>query len=118
MAYLEGETLARRVSKGPLEIRVAIDIAIQIANGLGAAHDLGIVHRDIKSAKVIAGADGHVSILDFGLALRAGVTRLTGTGGTMGNPAYMSPEQAQDLPLDGLIDMWSLVGVLFDMPTA
>src|SRR5438309_10233404 len=63
MAYLEGETLHRKIRRGPLEIGEAVEIAIQIASGLECAHELGIVHRDIKSANIIVGPGGHTSIL-------------------------------------------------------
>jgi len=117
MAYIEGETLARKISRGPLGIGFAIDIAIQIANGLEQAHELGVVHRDIKSTNVIVDAGGHVSILDFGLALRSGLTRLTVQGHAAGTPAYMSPEQARGFEVDRRTDIWSLGVLLFEMVT-
>ena len=118
MAYLEGETLLRRVARGALEPAQAIDFAIQIANGLASAHQLGIVHRDIKSSNIIVSPAGHLSIMDFGLALQTGATRLTVAGGTVGTPAYMSPEQAQGHAVDLRSDIWSLGVVLFEMLTA
>ncbi|MCC6391807.1 MAG: protein kinase, partial [Bryobacterales bacterium] len=117
MAYLEGETLAQRIGRGRLETREAAGIAIQVANGLAKAHELGVVHRDIKSSNIMVGPDGNVSILDFGLALRPGSLRLTVEGKTVGTPAYMSPEQAQGLPLDERTDIWSLGVVLYEMLT-
>ena len=118
MAYLEGETLHKRLRRGPFEIAEAVDIATQIAGGLECAHQLGIVHRDIKSANVIVGAGGHASILDFGLALVSGETRLTTDGQTVGTAFYMSPEQAQGHAVDRRTDLWSLGVVLFEMLTA
>jgi tetratricopeptide (TPR) repeat protein/TolB-like protein/predicted Ser/Thr protein kinase len=117
MAYLEGETLLRKVSRGALESRRAIDFAIQIASGLESAHELGIVHRDIKSSNIMVSPAGHISIMDFGLALQTGATRLTVEGGTLGTPAYMSPEQAQGHAVDRRTDLWSLGVVLFEMLT-
>src|SRR5258706_5682203 len=117
MAYIEGETLARKISRGPLGIGFAIDIAIQIANGLEQAHELGVVHRDIKSTNVIVDAGGHVSILDFCLALRAGLTRLTVQGHAAGNPAYMSPEQGRGFEVDPRTHIWSFGVLLFVMVT-
>ncbi|MCC6368490.1 MAG: protein kinase [Bryobacterales bacterium] len=117
MAYLEGETLAHRIARGRLETREAADIAIQVANGLAKAHELGVVHRDIKSGNIMVGPDGNVSILDFGLALRPGSLRLTVEGKTVGTPAYMSPEQARGLPVDERTDIWSLGVVLYEMLT-
>ena len=118
MAYLEGETLQHRVSRGSLDARQAVDFAVQIASGLECAHELGIVHRDIKSSNIIVSPAGHLSIMDFGLALQTGDTRLTVEGGTLGTPAYMSPEQAQGHAVDRRTDLWSLGVVLFEMLTA
>src|SRR5262249_46799760 len=115
MAFLEGETLHRRISRGPLGPGHAAEIAIQIANGLECAHQLGIVHRDIKGANIMIGPGGHASILDFGLALLSGATRITGPGHVVGTSAYMSPEQARGLAVDRRTDIWSLGVVLFEM---
>jgi len=117
MAYLEGETLSRRLSRGPLPIRQSVEIAAQVARGLEKAHEQGIVHRDIKSSNIIISPDGHVSILDFGLALRSGATRITGIGHAVGTPVYMSPEQARGVEVDGRTDIWSLGVLLFEMLT-
>jgi eukaryotic-like serine/threonine-protein kinase len=117
MAYLEGETLSRRIGRGPLAIPQAVEIAVQVARGLEKAHEQGIVHRDIKSSNIIVSPDGHVSILDFGLALRSGASRITGAGHAVGTPVYMSPEQARGLEVDGRTDIWSLGVVLFEMLT-
>lgn len=117
MACLEGETLQRRIRRGPLEVGQAIDIAIQVASGLDCAHELGIIHRDIKSANIIVSPDCHASILDFGLALVSGETRLTTDGQTVGTAFYMSPEQAQGQTVDRRSDIWSLGVVLFEMVT-
>ena len=115
MAYLEGETLSRKVARGPLGIQTAIAIALQIANGLEQAHELGIVHRDIKSANILIDAKGHVSILDFGLALMPGIARLTVAGRSSGTPAFMAPEQALAHDVDARADIWSLGVVLYEM---
>jgi serine/threonine-protein kinase len=117
MAYLEGETLDRKIERGPLPIARAIDIAIQIAAGLEKAHELGIVHRDIKSGNILIDDAGHASILDFGLALRDGGDRLTAAGHTAGTPAYMSPEQLRGKEIDGRADVWALGVLLFEMVT-
>ena len=117
MAYLDGETLQRRIARGPLKPSRVIDIAIQVASGLESAHLLGIVHRDIKSANIMLSRDGQVFILDFGLALRSGGTRLTAVGASVGTPAYMSPEQAQGHDVDQRTDLWSLGVVMFEMLT-
>lgn len=115
MAYLEGETLSRRLANGPLPIALAVNIALQIAGALQRAHELGIVHRDIKSSNIIIGPDGHVSILDFGLALYAGAARVTAIGSAVGTLAYMSPEQASGLPADHRSDIWAMGVVLFEL---
>jgi tetratricopeptide (TPR) repeat protein/predicted Ser/Thr protein kinase len=117
MDYLEGETLDKRLLRGPIPVTQAVDIAIQIARGLDKAHGLGTVHRDIKSANIILGPDGHVSILDFGLALLPGAERLTVTGAVVGTPVYMSPEQCQGHEVDHSTDIWSLGVLLFEMLT-
>jgi serine/threonine-protein kinase len=117
MAYLEGETLARKIARGPIELQEAIRIGLQIASGLEKAHELGIVHRDVKSGNILICPDGQVSILDFGLALLPGATRLTAAGFSSGTPAYMSPEQARAENVDHRTDIWSLGVVLFEMAT-
>jgi serine/threonine protein kinase len=95
MEYYEGETLKKKIEGGPLKIDEAVDIAIQVAQGLAKAHDAGMVHRDIKAANVMVTKDGVPKIVDFGLAKLAGQTQLTRTGTTLGTIAYMSPEQAR-----------------------
>jgi Flp pilus assembly protein TadD/TolB-like protein/predicted Ser/Thr protein kinase len=117
MAYLEGQTLSRLIGGRPMDTRKAIGIAIQIASGLEEAHKSGIVHRDIKSNNIVVTEQGHAYILDFGLALRHGSSRLTATGGVIGTPSFMSPEQAQGLAIDHRTDIWSLGVVLFEMLT-
>jgi tetratricopeptide (TPR) repeat protein/TolB-like protein/predicted Ser/Thr protein kinase len=115
MAFIEGETLARRIGRGPLDPTQAVEIAAQVAAGLVCAHGLGIVHRDIKSSNIMIDASGHVSIMDFGLALAPDALRLTGEGSSVGTPDYMSPEQAQGKEVDARTDLWSLGVVMFEM---
>ena len=117
MALLEGQTLHRQLAAGPMSVSQAISIAVQIANGLHCAHSMGIVHRDIKCSNIMVDSGGHVSIMDFGLALRPGTERLTAVGGTVGTPGYMSPEQARGLTVDRRSDIWSLGVVMFEMLT-
>jgi tetratricopeptide (TPR) repeat protein/TolB-like protein len=117
MAYLEGETLAQRIARGPVPVEQAVAIAIQLLQGLDKAHSLGVIHRDIKSRNIIVGPDGHTSVLDFGLALIPGADRLTNTGITVGTPSYMSPEQCQGTEVDPRSDLWSAGVVLFEMLT-
>ncbi len=117
MVCYEGESLKKRLERGPLKLEEAIDIATQVALGLAKAHKQGIVHRDIKPANTLVTNDGVVKIVDFGLAKLAGQTRLTRTGTTVGTTAYMSPEQARGEEVDHRTDIWSLGVVLYEMLT-
>ena len=117
MGYYEGETLKERIAKGPLPTEEALDIAMQVAQGLSKAHAAGIVHRDIKPANVIVTTDGLVKIVDFGIAKLLGVTGPTQTGTTLGTVSYMSPEQVAGEDADQQSDVWSLGAVLYEMLT-
>ncbi|HWM91181.1 MAG TPA: LpqB family beta-propeller domain-containing protein [Thermoanaerobaculia bacterium] len=117
MPCYDGETLKRKVERGPLPVAEAVDYALQIAKGLAKAHRQGIVHRDVKPANLMVTSDGVVKILDFGIAKLAGEAGLTRTGGTVGTPAYMSPEQMKGEGVDGRSDLWSLGVVLYEMVT-
>ena len=117
MAYLDGSTVRQKVKQRPLKLDEALDIAIQAGEGLRAAHEKGIVHRDIKSANLMVNARGQVKIMDFGLAQLAEQSKLTKTATILGTPAYMSPEQAQRLPADRRTDIWSLGVVIYEMVT-
>jgi len=115
MAFIEGEPLEAPIERGPLPLKEVLDIGRQIAEGLGAAHEKGVVHRDIKPANVMVDAKGHATIMDFGLARLTEASRLTKTDQTMGTVAYMSPEQAQGMEVDGRTDIWALGVVLYEM---
>ncbi|MBI3110221.1 MAG: protein kinase, partial [Ignavibacteriales bacterium] len=117
MAFYEGTPLNKKIEQGPLKLEEAVDIGIQIAEGLQAAHRKDIIHRDIKSSNVMATASGQIKILDFGLAKRAGATLLTKSGATVGTVPYMSPEQARGEKVDHRTDIWSLGIVLYEMIT-
>ena len=133
MELVEGKTVAQLVQAGELDLLGALDIGIQVAEGLAKAHELGIVHRDIKPANVMRTQDGLVKILDFGLAKLvnaepelgpAGTQRLdampvaqTQSGIVLGTPAYMSPEQVKGQPVDGRTDVFALGVLLFEMVT-
>ena len=114
-AYYEGETLEARIHRGPLPPEEAVTIAIGIAEGLGAAHQSGAIHRDVKPSNVLLAVDG-VKLLDFGVAKMAG-EELTGEGVRLGTIAYMSPEQVGTGPIDLRSDLWSLGVVLYEMLT-
>ena len=117
MACYEGETLDKKVERGPLEITEALDVAIQIARGIARAHEAGIMHRDVKPANIMLTYRGEVRILDFGLAKLVGQTRLTQSGSTLGTASYMSPEQAQGEEVDQRTDIWSFGIVFYEMLT-
>ncbi len=117
MPCYDGMPLNKKIEDKPLAIDEAIDIAIQIADGLQAAHEKGIVHRDIKSSNIFITSKGQVKVMDFGLARSAGMTQVTKTGTTVGTVPYMSPEQAQGSKVDHRTDIWSLGVILYEMIT-
>ena len=117
MAYLEGETVKEKIKARPLKLQEALDIAIQTAQGLQAAHEKGVVHRDIKSSNLMVTPQGQVKIMDFGLAQLADRSKLTKTTASLGTPSYMSPEQAQKSKTDRRTDIWSLGVVVYEMVT-
>src|SRR5438270_3059994 len=129
---IEGETLRQRLIRGPIQLSEAVDIAIQVANALAAAHQAGIVHRDIKPEKIMLRPDGYVKVLDFGIAKLAeqqvplttprdeALSLVeTNLGSIMGTVRYMSPEQAcpDAVGIDKTTDIWSLGVVLYEMVT-
>ncbi|HEX6900387.1 MAG TPA: protein kinase [Thermoanaerobaculia bacterium] len=117
MAYYQGETLRSRLTRGPLPVDEAVDLAVQVGRGLARAHQAGIIHRDIKPGNVMVTAHGEAKILDFGIAKSVDETSLTRPGSTLGTPAYMSPEQAAGRPVDARTDVWSLGVLLYEMIT-
>ena len=117
MEFIEGESLDKRIEKGPLKLDEALDIAQQIAQGLDAAHEKGVVHRDIKPQNVMVDSKGHVTIMDFGLAQLTQASLLTRPDQTMGTTFYMSPEQTEGSGTDRRTDIWSLGVVLYEMVT-
>jgi serine/threonine-protein kinase len=117
MAYVEGQSLKAKIEAGPLKLDEALGIAMQVAEGLQAAHEKKITHRDIKPANVMLTTKGQAKIMDFGLAKQAGRTVITKEGMTLGTVAYMSPEQARGEDVDHRTDIWAFGVVLYDMIT-
>jgi eukaryotic-like serine/threonine-protein kinase len=127
MELLEGETLRAKLSAGPISQKQAVDYALQIARGLSAAHEKGVVHRDLKPENLFVAKDGHLKILDFGLAKRVEVvapgeetsaptaSQHTERGVMMGTLGYMSPEQVRGLPVDHRTDIFSFGTVLYEL---
>ena len=117
MEYIDGVELKDKIKSTPIPINEAINIAIQIVEGLAAAHEKGIVHRDIKSDNIMLTPKGQVKIMDFGLAKVKGASKLTQAGSTVGTAAYMSPEQAQGEEVDTRSDIFSFGIILYEMLT-
>src|SRR5262245_957358 len=125
---IDGETLRQRLTRGPMQLNEALDVAIQVASALAAAHQAGIVHRDIKPENIMLRPDGYAKVLDFGIAKLAEqelptsmpkdealLLVETNLGSVLGTVRYMSPEQARGGHVDKTTDIWSLGAVLYEM---
>jgi serine/threonine protein kinase len=134
LEYVEGETLADRLGRGALPVDEALEIASQIAAGVEAAHDAGVIHRELKPGNIIVIPNGTAKVLDFGLAradesLSSSIAPTDPTitspakhsptmpGVILGTAAYMSPEQSRGRPVDKRTDIWSLGAVLYESLT-
>ena len=115
MPSYDGQSLQDRINDGCVSVDEALEFVSQVASGLAKAHARGIVHRDIKPGNIFVTEDGHMKILDFGLAKLAGQTKITKTGTTVGTVSYMSPEQAQGEEIDASSDVFSLGVVLYQL---
>jgi serine/threonine protein kinase len=126
--FIDGETLRQRMRKGPLKLNDVLEVSIQVASALAAAHAAGIVHRDIKPENIMVRRDGYIKVLDFGLAKLTEAEGSTGdpeaptktlvntdAGTVLGTATYMSPEQAKGKYVDRRTDLWSLGAVIYEM---
>lgn len=117
MELVEGKTLKKFIEQEQPSVKKVLEIAIQIGDGLSAAHEKGIVHRDIKSDNIMLTVKNQIKIMDFGLAKVKGSVKLTKAGSTLGTAAYMSPEQAQGEEVDRRSDIFSFGVVLYELLT-
>jgi len=121
LEYVPGETLAQRIARKPLKPQEALSIGQQIAEAISAAHDKGVIHRDLKPGNIKITPEGRVKVLDFGLAKPAGKeaahhdSTITRPGSIIGTPAYMSPEQARGKDTDHRTDIWAFGCIMYEM---
>ena len=131
MEYLEGQNLSARVRDAPMDLPALLGVGVQVADALAAAHEAGLIHRDVKPSNILITARGHAKVLDFGLAKTVPLLTpvrdpeaetltdeaLTSEGTIVGTVAYMSPEQTRGEPLDARSDIFSLGCVLYEAAT-
>ena len=113
--YVEGRSLKEMIKENPLGVAEAGRILGQVAEGLAAAHQAGMVHRDVKPQNILIDRQGHAKITDFGIATGADWTRVTKAGSIIGSARYMSPEQVRSKPVDARSDIYSLGAVMYEM---
>src|SRR5215208_604216 len=114
--YIDGENLKELVvRKGRLDVREALEIAIEVARGLAFAHGQGLVHRDVKPQNVLLNGDGRAKVTDFGIARSVDVDGMTQTGTVLGTSNYIAPEQASGQPVDAQTDVYALGVVLYEL---
>jgi len=117
MEYIDGVELKEKIKKERPDLEEVQKIIKQVAEGLNAAHQKGIIHRDIKSANIMITKSGLIKIMDFGLAKIGGTSQITRFGTTLGTTAYMSPEQARGEKVDTRTDIWSMGVIFYEMLT-
>ena len=115
--FVEGENLKEIVARGPVPVRVAVGLALQVARALSFAHDRGLVHRDVKPQNVLLNEDGQAKVTDFGIARSLDVQGVTQTGTVLGTSDYIAPEQARGQKVDPKTDIYSLGAVLYELLT-
>src|SRR4051812_888214 len=115
MEYVDGETLADAIKRGPLGTRRTLEVIHGVASALDHAHAHGVVHRDVKPANVLLGATGAVKLVDLGIGTAAGHTRITQSGVVLGTPAYMAPEQVEGTEVTPAADVYALGAMAFEM---
>ena len=120
--YVEGDTLAARLQRGPMSVAEAVEVAWQLADALAAAHAQGVIHRDLKPSNVVLGPDGRAKVLDFGIArlVPAGADMAASAPGTVGvglvgTPGYAAPEQYLSRNVDGRADLYALGVMIYEM---
>jgi serine/threonine-protein kinase len=114
--YIDGENLKEHVvRKGRLDVREALEIALEVARGLAFAHDQGLIHRDVKPQNVLLNGDGRAKVTDFGIARTVEVDGMTQTGTVLGTSNYIAPEQASGQPVDAHSDVYALGVVLYEL---
>jgi eukaryotic-like serine/threonine-protein kinase len=114
--YIDGENLKERVVRnGRLEVREALEIAVEVARGLAFAHEQGLVHRDVKPQNILLNGDGRAKVTDFGIARTVDVDGMTQTGTVLGTSNYIAPEQASGQRVDGQSDVYALGAVLYEL---